>query len=230
MSAAISTRLATLASLAVLAAACGDLYSDPPVGPTELAPSIEQAPNGPSVAFDASAGAARDIAPSCPDIRGVEGALCNSLGSTCEYGSSPDQRCNTTLSCTPQSNSGETWVARPSLLCPSYECPRGPSAPIAGTPCALPAEDGGTPSDADELVCPMSDGICACTTGTDPAHAHARVWVCVKPATACPLTRPLVGAVCDQLRTCDYGSCAFKQGMKMECNGIAWASASASCN
>ena len=227
MSTSIPARIAALASLVVVAAACGDLYSDPAVGPTEAAPSF-----GPSVDFDASAAtAAREIAPSCPDIRGVEGTPCTSVGATCEYGSSPDEHCNTTLACAADmSASGATWVARPSVLCPSYECPRGPSAPIAGTPCSLPTEDGGAPTDADELVCPMSDGICACTTGTDPAHAHARTWVCVKPPGSCPLIRPLVGAICDEARTCDYGSCAFKQGMKMECTGFAWTSTSASCN
>ena len=230
MSTSISARLAALASLVVLAAACGDLYSDPVAGPTEFPPSIEGSPSGPAIALDAGSASARESSPSCPATRGVEGAFCSSVGTTCEYGSSPDQRCNTTLTCAPDVSAANSWVARPSVLCPSYECPRGPSAPIAGTPCSLPSEDGGTPTDADELVCPMSDGICACTTGTDPAHAHARVWVCVKPPAACPLTRPLVGDVCDQPRTCDYGSCAFKQGMKMECTGIAWASASASCN
>ncbi len=229
MSASTSTRIATLVSLAVLAAACGDLYSDPATGPTDLAPSIEGSPSGPSFRLDASPVTPRETASSCSTIRGVEGDFCNSVGSTCEYGSSPDQRCNTTLTCAPDS-SGNTWIARPSLLCPSYECPRGASAPVDGAPCSVPAEDGGTPSDADELVCPMNDGVCACTTGIDPAHAHARTWVCVKPSGTCPVTRPLVGEVCDQPRTCDYGSCAFKQGMRMECTGLAWASASASCN
>lgn len=226
-----SFRLAALASIATLVLACGDLVSTPAVGSgggfDEATPSASARP---SIALDASAAAPKDILSSCPLHPAIEGADCSALGATCEYGSSPDQRCNTTLSCEPDVSSINTWTARPSVLCPSYECLRGASAAIEGTPCALPASDGGAPADADELACPMSDGICACSTGTDPAHAHARVWVCVKPSSSCPSTRPLVGQSCSFDQTCDYGSCAFKQGMRMECKQGVWSSASASCN
>jgi hypothetical protein len=216
--------LALTAALFVLIAACGDLVSDPSLGPSDNAPSF-------AVPFlDASAVAPKDLVTPCPHNLAVEGTPCDTIGATCEYGSSPDVHCNTTLSCGPDNNFGNVWTARPSVLCPSYECPRGPSAPIEGTPCSLPTEDGGAPTDADELVCPMSDGICACSTGTDPAHSHPRVWVCVKPSASCPATRPLAGQSCIDDRTCDYGSCAFKRGMRMECKTTVWSSASASCN
>ncbi len=223
----IAVRTAVLALTAGLAAACGDLYSDPAVGPA--GPNVVSTP--PDFRIDAGIVATQDLVTPCPSNPAVEGANCDVIGATCEYGASPDMECNTTLSCAPDSSFGNTWVARPSSLCPSYECPRGASTPIDGTPCSLPAADGGaTPKDADELVCPMSDGICACTTGTDPGHAHPRVWVCVKHPESCPPERPLAGQGCADARTCDYGSCAFKRGMRMECKNSVWSSASASCN
>jgi hypothetical protein len=222
----VAGRVAALALAAWLVGACGDLVSTPGTGP-----SINvDAPAFPAPFLDASAVAPKDLVSACPHNPAIEGADCDMVGATCEYGSSPDQQCNTTLSCGPDGNFGLTWVARPSVLCPSYDCPRGASAPIEGTPCSLPSEDGAAPADADELVCPMTDGLCACSTGTDPAHAHARVWVCVKPSTSCPATRPLAGQSCGEDRTCDYGSCAFKRGMRMECTSGVWSSGSASCN
>ena len=231
MSSRLSIRLAALASLATLAAACGDLVSSPTPGPTGgFGQEPPTASASPSAFFDAASSAPKDFLSSCPLYPAIEGADCSSIGATCEYGSSPDQRCNTTLSCEPDVNAFSTWTARPSVLCPSYECPRGASAPIDGTPCSLPTTDAGAPTDADELACPMTDGICACSTGIDPKHAHARVWVCVKASSSCPATRPLVGQPCSFDQTCDYGSCAFKQGMRMECKEGLWTSASASCN
>lgn len=227
MTTSIRIRVAALALSAALAAACGDLYSDP--SPGTSSGGVSGVASGAFV--DAAVVAPKDFVTPCPHNPAVEGAECDAVGATCEYGSSPDMHCNTTLSCGPDGNFSTSWNARPSVLCPSYECPHGPSAPIEGTPCSLPASDAGAgPNDADELVCPMTDGICACSTGTDPAHGHARVWVCLKPTAACPSTRPLAGQSCGEARTCDYGSCSFKRGMRMECKTGIWTSASASCN
>lgn len=227
MSTSLPARITALALSAVIPAACGDLYSDPTPGATT--PSVIATGPLPPF-FDASSVAPKDFVTACPNNPAVEGALCDVIGATCEYGSSPDMHCNTTLSCGPDGNSSTSWIARPSVLCTSYACPHGASAPIDGTPCSLPMADGGASSDADELVCPMTDGICACSTGTDPAHSHARVWVCLKPPPSCPSTRPLAGQSCGADRTCDYGSCSFKRGMRMECKMGVWTSASASCN
>lgn len=223
MSTSLRVRLATLATC-VAAAACGDLYTDPIVttpGPQVTAPSRP----------DGSAIVSQDRVQACPQNVLVEGASCGAVGLACEFGSSPDMHCNTTLACVPDTTLGSTWSARPSVLCPSYECPTGQSDAIDGTPCAVPAVDGGTTSDADELVCPLTDAVCACTTGTDAAHAHERRWVCVKPSSAtCPTTRPLAGQSCTGDRVCDYGACAFKRGMRMECHFGVWQSGSSTCN
>jgi hypothetical protein len=221
-----SVALVALVALAgALGAACGDLYADPIVSSPQasqdaLPPVLRPPPTLPP-----------DPVPSCPGGNIVEGNPCSSVGATCEQGSSPDARCNITLECVPDRSFGQTWTARPSTLCPSYECPRGQSAPIDGTPCAVPTSDAGVPADSDELVCQMSDAICACTTGIDATHAHSRKWVCVKPAGYCPATRPLIGATCSQSGSlCDYGGCNFKRGMRMECNSNVWSSGSVTCN
>lgn len=215
-------------SAALLAAACGDLYSDPtaPGDPTEL-------PLPPQSVVDASATVPHDLITNCSTTPRVEGTDCvgTQPGTVCEYGASPDMRCNTTLACTSnQPSFAPSWVARPSILCPTYACPQGDAATIDGTPCALPSNDGGAPADADELVCPMDDAVCACTTGPDAAHAHERRWVCAKPANGCPTTRPLAGQRCSSPRACDYGSCSFKRGLRMECTSGVWLTGGGTCN
>lgn len=216
-----------LASLvAVAASGCGDLYSDPV---SIVVDGVDSSVDPPT--FDAAATVPRDFVVACPAMA-IEGAGCDLTGQTCEYGSSPDTRCNTTLACMP-SSVGAIWTARPSILCPSYACPASTATidTVDGTACALPTADASAPpTDADELLCPMSDGVCACTTGVDAAHAHARRWVCVKPETGCPANRPLAGAFCPVQRICDYGSCAFKRGLRMDCDGEAWRSEGAACN
>jgi hypothetical protein len=227
MSTSLRLRLATLALCAAAptaSAACGDLYTDP------IATAQATPPTAPTIARDASTIVARDDVQACPRDGIVEGASCNSLGVACEFGSSPDMHCNTTFACVPDQTFGPTWTARPSVLCPSYECPSGDAATIDGTACSVPTTEAGAPSESDELVCPMSDAICACTTGTDAAHAHARRWVCIKPSTTCPATRPLAGQSCIVERPCDYGACAFKRGMRMECSAGVWRSGTATCN
>jgi hypothetical protein len=101
-------------------------------------------------------------------------------------------------------------------------------ASLDGKPCMLET-DAGVVTDADEAVCTMTDGICACTTGRDLASAHPRRWVCIRPNSACPASRPSAGAPCEGLFWCDYGSCAFKRGLAMECKDGIWLTGGASC-
>jgi hypothetical protein len=219
-------RLVTPVLVALLAAACGDLYADP-VQTLSFSPDFV---GGPNIAVDAAASIPRDSVFPCPQVAPTEGTPnCNKAGAACEYGSSPDMRCNTTLSCVPDEDFGSTWTARPSILCPTYQCPTGSTGSIEGTACGFPTTDAGGPADADELVCPMEDGVCACTTGTDALHAHARRWVCVKPTGNCPMTRPLAGQRCSGQGSCDYGSCGFKRGVRMECSSSVWTTGSATC-
>lgn len=216
------------ASVSVLAAGCGDLYSDPadPSSPETTLPSF------PPSAVDAAATVPRDFIPGCTTKAPVASSSCGPIGSVCEYGNSPDMQCNVTFACVDDLVTGAAWVSRPSVLCPSYECPKSSTvASLEGTPCGLPTSEGGAPADVDELICPMTDGVCACTTGPDAAHAHARRWACTRPSSGCPTARPLVGSSCTTPRTCDYGGCAFKRGLTMVCSSsLVWTGGSATCN
>lgn len=231
MSRSIFTVLAllALAALAPSAGGCGDLYSDPTDRGAANLPSPTD-PSGGIGVLDAAATVPRDFVSTCSSVPAREGTPCSSIGSVCEYGSSPDMRCNTTVACSVVQSGATAWVARPSVLCPSYACPTGDPSAVDGTPCALPSDDGGVPSSNDELVCPMTGATCACTTGPDAAHAHERRWVCTRPTNLCPSARPLAGSSCGSPRSCDYGSCAFKRGLIMECTDGVWTTGSAQCN
>jgi hypothetical protein len=227
----------TIAGLAtLLAAGCGNLYSDP----TEPGPSFGPDTKAPAFGrvVDAAGTIPQDFPAPCAIGPRAEGTQCTSaeVGRVCEYGSSPDPQCNITVACTVTETLGPAWLARPSRLCPSYECPKGAAASVDGKPCALPSNDASPPSDSDELVCPMDDATCACTTGPDALHAHPRRWVCVKPTAGCPVERPLAGQSCTTPRLCDYGSCAWKRGLRMDCDTskssaeTAWQTGGAPCN
>jgi hypothetical protein len=221
----IRALLRTLATTftVVLASACGDLYVDPE--------SVEAfAPPAPDIVSDASVSAIvpEEPMPECPQTRPRENSACARTGATCEYGDSADRECNDVLAC--EGNSSEpSWNARPNDTCFSNVCPlAGAVASLEGTPCSLDA-DGGPVSDNDEAVCNMTDGICACTTGPDGASKHARRWVCVRALSLCPPNRPLLGAACTGSLWCDYGSCAFKRGVSMECKNGLWLTGGAPC-
>ncbi|AKU96739.1 hypothetical protein AKJ09_03403 [Labilithrix luteola] len=211
-------------ALTTSAAACGDLYADPiPTTPPAAGSPVVGIPEDPQVSNPVDTRAA------CGTLRPKSNDPCVNVGQTCEYGTSPDSRCNELLVCE-QTTGGPGWFARPWNACSRSLCPDGGRvANLDGTPCTLDAGAGA--SDADELVCPMSDGFCACTTGPDAAHAHERRWSCQKPDPGCPTQRPLVGQSCFRADlTCDYGSCVFKEGRRMTCNGRRWDTGDSSCN
>ncbi len=210
----------------VLVVGCGDVYADP--DPPEDAPAAD---GGVVVVTDAAAVPVvfpEDSLPRCPNSRPRENSGCLRAGSTCEYGDSPDRECNTVVAC--EGDLGLTaWVARPRDTCFSQICPAAADvAALDGKPCELEI-DGGAISDADETVCNMSDGICACTTGRDGNTRHERRWVCVRPSFVCPPNRPLLGTLCSGNVWCDYGSCSFKRGVVMECTQGVWLTAGATC-
>lgn len=214
--------------ISVLAAGCGDLYSDPA---DDSFSASAQAPPFPG-AFDAAAAVPRDVIPGCT-VEPPSGSFgCADLGNVCEYGRSPDMKCNVTFACVGDAPGFGSWMSRPTMLCPSYQCPKSSAVgSLQGTPCGLPTSEAGAPADVDELVCPMTDGVCACTTGPDAAHAHERRWVCTRPSSDCPTARPLVGTSCTTPRTCDYGGCAFKRGLTMVCSSsFVWTGGSTTCN
>ena len=208
----------------VLVTACGDVYADPdPPEDTMVDAAVAIQDAGPSSPVFPS-----DTLPRCPQTRPRENSGCAQPGSVCEYGPSADSECNTTVACEGAAFSA-AWAPRPHDGCFSNVCPEsGDVSTLDGKPCQLDA-DGGAITDADEAVCNMTDGVCACTTGRDGATTHERRWVCVKPLSVCPPNRPLLGRACSGSLWCDYGSCAFKRGLVMECIEGLWLTGGATC-
>jgi hypothetical protein len=214
---------------AVALSACGDSYADAfgTGGAPEAVPTASA-----GAAVDSGAIVPHDKILACPDRRPDENSPCAAPGAACEYGSSPDPACNATIACTSTLDGSSAWTRRPSgpASCSAGECPSGSTASIAGKPCDAPHVDGGAPRPADELVCTMSDGTCACTTGPDATHEHARVWVCSTPRPPCPVRRPLAGEACGERLSCDYGSCDWKRGVRMECSDGVWLTGGGTCS
>jgi hypothetical protein len=222
--AAITSIFGCAASL-VFMTACGDVYADP--DPEVPLPTTSVADGG-VIVTDAPAVFPQDSLPLCPKTRPRENSSCPLPGSTCEYGSSADSECNTTLACE-GSQFEAAWAPRPRGTCFSDVCPEsGDVASLDGKPCALES-DSSAITDADEAVCNMTDGVCACTTGRDGASRHERRWTCVRPISVCPPNRPVLGSACEGTLWCDYGSCAFKRGAVMECVQGLWLTGGATC-
>jgi len=153
-----------------------------------------------------------------------ENSPCIQPNAVCEQGQSPDSKCNTLFVCANDSQFGAYWTEQTAPSCNTI-CP-DPSQIVDGAPCEL--GDAGGPE--AELHCTTSLGTCACTTGRDGTHAHARKWVCTKPAASlCPPSRPMLGQPCSGQRSCDYGSCVSKRGMRMICEDDVWQTEVATC-
>jgi len=212
-----------LTMVGVVAAACSDAHIDlNTVGGTDDVQRVT----------DASAVLPQELPIFCPQQRPNENRPCESAGSTCEYGTSPDMQCNKTYACTFDPDTGQQsfWTERNTDACLAKACPAEPAdiAALDNQPCALPDNTGDA---ADEIVCPMNNGICACTTGAGGTDVHERRWVCIlPPAGGCPAHRPLAGAGCTGTLWCDYGSCKFKRGLLMQCKGSRWLTGGAPCN
>jgi hypothetical protein len=213
------SRVGARALVLVFATACGDVYIDP------IRPSVDTTPD----AMDSNTtGGTSDREILCPSNRPRENTACSFIGSSCEYGESADLQCNTILVCRGFDDVAD-WEPRPADPCYASTCPASTDvASLEGQPCTI-ASDAGLVNDADEAVCNVSDGVCACTTGRDGTTAHERKWVCIRPISVCPPNRPLAGQPCVGSLWCDYGSCAFKRGLAMECRDSVWRTGGEPC-
>jgi hypothetical protein len=198
--------LAALAASALLA--CSDVRAD-----------LEHNDDGMEPPKKAAVATPLAVCPSTPQ----PGDGCFETGWTCELGADPDPGCNELLVCTAQPT-GAVWSAVPpaSSCAAAPACPRGDVRELEGTACALGGVEG--------RLCPAVDTVCACTTGPDAAHAHDARWVCARPEAGCPAVRPRTGQACSSSSRCDYGSCAFKRGVAMECVDGAWRESGAACD
>lgn len=220
----IAGSAATSAFVTLAMVGCGDVFADPDgeiIEPPEASADVEIDTNNAAVFPD-------DTPPTCPSSRPRENTSCEQTGSTCEFGESADSQCNAMLTCRGAPLQGY-WEAQSSETCHRAVCPRGANvASLDNTPCTIDGVDGGA-TDRDEAVCNMIDGVCACTTGRDGASRHERKWVCIRPISSCPTNRPRAGDTCSGRLWCDYGSCAFKRGLLMECRSNVWLAGGAPC-
>jgi hypothetical protein len=215
--------LAILVGIA-LATACGDNVAEP--GGEAI----------PVPRSDATAVLPPDLPTFCPPASQrptSSNTPCQGEGSTCEYGASPDMQCNKTFACIADSSGQNLWLERATDRCFKTLCPTTATAieALDNQPCTIPPTDAGATSDADEAVCAMTNGICACTTGAGGSDLHERRWVCVRPDVGgCPVERPRAGESCNGNLWCDYGSCKWKRGLLMQCKDQHWISGGAPCN
>lgn len=210
---------ATVLAALAIAAGCGDLYVELPSDASDVASDAGSLM--PAVAEE------RVV---CPTDRPRENSPCSVVGSTCEYGKSADQQCNVVLTCRGSPSAGYWDPSQNQDGCAAKACPVAAEiATLDGRPCSLPQPDGGVATDADEAICNVSDGVCACTTGPSGAALHPRTWTCVRPVAMCPTSRPLAGHPCSGGLWCDYGSCDFKRGVLMECKNETWRAGGQTC-
>lgn len=205
----------------VLATACGDNVAEPGGDPIPIPRS------------DAMAVLPPELPTVCQTQRPTTNSPCQAEGSTCEYGASPDMQCNKTFACVADATGLNLWLERATDRCFKSVCPTTPAGieMLDNQPCALPETDAGSVSDAEEAVCAMTNGICACTTGAGGSDVHERRWVCVRPDVGgCPVQRPRLGDDCAGNLWCDYGSCKWKRGLLMQCKDQHWISGGAPCN
>lgn len=160
----------------------------------------------------------------CPATAPNPKSDCDWPNAVCEFGASAMPECNTVMDCQTD-GTVSTWRARPMPACDTRGCPSPEAlATLDGLPCDLSSPDGGT-SATDELLCQGLEGVCACTTGRDAAHAHDRRWVCARALAPCPPRRPNIGQPCTTAMLCDYGGCTSKRGLRMSCTEGKWLTA-----
>lgn len=160
----------------------------------------------------------------CPSTAPNPKSDCDSTNAVCEFGASAMPECNSVMDCQTD-GTFSAWRARPMPACETRTCPSPEAlATLDGLPCDLGSPDGGT-SASDELLCQGLEGVCACTTGRDAAHAHDRRWVCTRAIAPCPSRRPNIGQPCTTAMLCDYGGCTSKRGLRMSCTEGKWLTA-----
>jgi hypothetical protein len=167
-----------------------------------------------------------DAGAACPTALPTAGGACTlSVSIACEYGTDVDSACNHTAVCA----QGFWSVA----------------VPVATVTCPTPAATGACPATYDAiaagadcpdstLICGYAQGWCACLKSTvHPSSGGPPLppeWACDRPATGCPLPRPLLGSACTtEQQTCSYGACTLAQGVVEECTGGSWEPVESAC-
>ncbi len=230
----LSRRLLLAAFMWTLIVAGCDVYADP----VDNGTSSGNVPTPSSSAFAPAPNGDVSNPVSCPTKRPVDNTQCKVPGSVCEYGDTPDITCNPRVECVDSDTSMTTnggqrrppaWSTDPAIGgCIVHTCPDTFASITAGTSCDSAADAG----NAAEYLCAYPEGLCGCSTGPDGSHAHARRWDCAPaPHSSCPAGRPHIGEACTGTGlTCDYGSCIFKHGTAVHCDGNTWQATEVPCD
>jgi hypothetical protein len=196
--------VASLLVSPLLLAACGG----------RIAPSSsDQTKSGESTTASSQTTKSEVHAAPCVDPVPVDGTLCSTDPTMCEYGGSdPMSLCTTVAFCDGPTGANSVWhVTPPYTYCvatPSQnqpECPATFSALPNGAPC---------PRSLDPIMhrgaCAYPEGFCGCGECVDLSNLNEETqWWC-KAFTAapdgCPDPRPVEGTVCStEGQTCTYG-------------------------
>jgi hypothetical protein len=168
--------------------------------------------SGSSAGAAGSSGSSSDAAApiACPVIDPNAGQECSKPGLQCEYGISPDIRCNQVAVC-----EAAGWSYAAASKCPVPMCPATYDDIVAGDHCQVPDE-----------TCAYPKGTCICSedTGGPVRLVDAAIvtsWVCFDSTLACRSPRPNLGDPCaDEGRKCDYGAC--NGGVALLCTDGLW--------
>lgn len=175
----------------VVASGCGE--------DTRAIPFDTSGVRTPSSGFSGGTSTVTSTYVACPDEMARDGTSCSQSGLVCEYGGNVDTRCNPFVEC-----DGSRWWRRPAPTC-ADACPDARSLVVEGAPC--------TPPDGEELLCAYARELCGCTETATGAFA----WRCLPADAGCPTERPRIGSPCTDPVVCDYGACAFQNGLALEC-------------
>lgn len=154
-----------------------------------------------------------------PCATAAAGAACTGGAADCEIGDHADLRCNLRLTCVARVWRPEPTAGRACETgCPATAEPNRPDGcdgPSPGTVrCAYPDE---------RLTCGCAPRIPDAGASRDAGDGGVMyAWTCIETDAGCPRVRPRIGAACVRPMTCDYGACAFDDGVATRCYSGTW--------
>ncbi len=155
---------------------------------------------------DGGSGVDSGVSPACPSTAPTGGS-CPINGAVCEYGSDPNEACNTIVIC---SNGQWSFPPRGGCAPPGGMCPATYASVPVGMKC-MP----------EFQACEYAQGTCDCTRSGPGPTRFEPAWLCTPTPQGCPSPRPRVGSACTQSgESCNYGAC--RGGIALGCKNGYW--------
>jgi hypothetical protein len=162
------------------------------------------------------------VSSACPSTPPTAGTICTTNNLWCEYGSSPNPRCDDLWQCLgrdpPYTWHNMTMTSTGICSPPGAVCPVSYAVAMATSGNCM-----------TERICDYPEGTCLCTSfpGGNPA-INGPVWSCIPLSAGCPSPRPQLGSPCTTPGPlCDYGACSG--GVDEQCIDGFWAIATVGC-